>query len=439
MEEDIRINEIEIQENPEYENRLELKEHHHHHHHHHHKKRSSKKNRRWARFFKKNRSTIVNVVSCSVSVVLLILLAVKFDGVTGRPTDTKYTALTQDSVQIETSVYSGEVQLVNEAVLSYMDEQNKDSLSKLFKAYGGDKTRLDVGLPWHFSYHLSGMPSDTKAEKVQLYLSEKETFENAWVYEMKTGMDNIDVYNLKPATKYFYRLDITLTGGNVVGTSGNFVTKDTVRMMQIDGIVNVRDIGGWQVVGGQKIRRGMLYRGSELDGAVETDYRLTENGLSQMVHRLGIRYDMDLRSESEIANPVNALGDAVGHKYYGTAMYRNAIKEENYGVLKAIFSDLANPSNYPMYMHCTYGRDRTGTICYLLEALLGVSDSDLYKEYELSGFVNDYVDVKDFSGLIAHVDTLPGNSTQQKVENLLLSAGVTPNQIASIRQILLEN
>ena len=43
-----------------------------------------------------------------------------------------------------------------------------------------------------------------------------------------------------------------------------------------------------------------------------------------------------------------------------------------------------NPKNFPIYIHCSLGRDRTGTLCFLINALLGVSEMDLYRDYELS-------------------------------------------------------
>ena len=40
----------------------------------------------------------------------------------------------------------------------------------------------------------------------------------------------------------------------------------------------------------------------------------------------------------------------------------------------------------PVYFHCAIGRDRTGTLAFLLEGLLGMSKSDIYKDYELTNF-----------------------------------------------------
>ena len=39
-----------------------------------------------------------------------------------------------------------------------------------------------------------------------------------------------------------------------------------------------------------------------------------------------------------------------------------------------------------MYFHCAGGADRTGTLAFLIEALVGVSENDLSKDYELTTF-----------------------------------------------------
>ena len=40
----------------------------------------------------------------------------------------------------------------------------------------------------------------------------------------------------------------------------------------------------------------------------------------------------------------------------------------------------------PVYFHCAAGRDRTGTLAVLLLGTLGVSESDMAKDYELTYF-----------------------------------------------------
>ena len=39
-----------------------------------------------------------------------------------------------------------------------------------------------------------------------------------------------------------------------------------------------------------------------------------------------------------------------------------------------------------IYFHCRIGTDRTGTLAYILEGLLGVSDEEKLQDYELSFF-----------------------------------------------------
>ena len=243
------------------------------------------------------------------------------------------------------------------------------------------------------------------------------------------------IYHLIPGTQYYYRLNLVLSSGNIVSTVGTFRTAQSPRILSVDGIHNVRDIGGWETMDGQRIQYGLLYRGTELDGGVESTYRLTEDGVEDMIAVLGIRFDMDLRASSD--NNGDVLGDGVVHKNYPVAMYSHILNENNNEIVRSIFADLANKDNYPIYMHCTYGRDRTGTVCYLLEALLGMSDEDLHKEYELSAFKDSYANLEDFSLFVTRISMLEGNTTQEKVEGYLLSIGVTNEQIASIREIFL--
>ena len=41
-------------------------------------------------------------------------------------------------------------------------------------------------------------------------------------------------------------------------------------------------------------------------------------------------------------------------------------------------------SGKSVFFHCAVGNDRTGTLAYLLEGILGVSKNDRYNDYELS-------------------------------------------------------
>ena len=93
-----------------------------------------------------------------------------------------------------------------------------------------------------------------------------------------------------------------------------------------------------------------------------------------------------------------------------------------------------------MYMHCTYGADRTGAVVYLLQGLLGVSEEDMLKEFQLTGIYNyDYATSNRMQVVIDKVNTFPGKTTAEKIEYWLVNEiGITEDQIASIRNILVE-
>ena len=119
-------------------------------------------------------------------------------------------------------------------------------------------------------------------------------------------------------------------------------------------------------------------------------------------------------------------------------MYSSIIdSKENGESIRKVFSDLADESKYPVYLHCTYGLDRTGTVSYLLEALLGVDEATMMKEYQLSAFHHGSVASDEMNMFIGRLKGLPGATMKDKVEGYLLSIGVTETEIAGIRSIFL--
>ena len=222
-------------------------------------------------------------------------------------------------------------------------------------------------------------------------------------------------------------------------------TFDETGKMQVDptflvGIRGGRDIAYLnQTSSNVKVKPGMFYRGSELDGAYySADYAtITEedkqNGVA-LLNEKGVVFDMDLRAQNSMCEDV--LGDSVPHKYYDMVFYENVFTEAGKAKVKEVFTDLANPDNYPIYCHCTYGLDRTGTVCYLVEALLGFSDWNLSHDYCGTIRSNNASILRVKNGLIENYE---GSTRQEQVTNYLLSCGVTQEQIDSIRQILLDS
>lgn len=136
---------------------------------------------------------------------------------------------------------------------------------------------------------------------------------------------------------------------------------------------NVRDLGGWSCDGGT-IQYGILVRGGDTNPAdkhlmvdeigIRTEVRLFEQSAQGLDHSV---WDIDM-----IVNPTNSVIAYSMDK----AMWNP--------LLIGIFDSVSN--NKPVYFHCGQGADRTGAMAVMLEAILGVSESDISKDYELTCF-----------------------------------------------------
>jgi hypothetical protein len=110
---------------------------------------------------------------------------------------------------------------------------------------------------------------------------------------------------------------------------------------------------------------------------------------------------------------------------------------------RQLFSTLAVKENYPIYMHCTGGADRTGTVSFLLNAMLGVSELECIQDYELTSF-SVYEERNTRSGpyakyyeeFRAQLDAYAGDTLQEKAEAYLIRIGVTKAEIDSIKAIM---
>lgn len=257
----------------------------------------------------------------------------------------------------------------------------------------------------------------------------------ARVFTLLPKYTSIAIDNLKTGTKYLYK--VTVNGETY---EGEFETDTSTRFISIDGIDNVRDIGGYKTMDGKTVRQGMVIRGSEMDGLVVSSYFVTEEEAAETQETFKFVYDFDLRGGNTYSGVYQSrLGEGVGHYFYGAPQYGEIFNRTYQPALREIFTDLADPNKYPMYLHCSYGADRTGTIVFLLQALLNMSEEDMLREYRLTGFTtHSYRNSEKMDIVISGMAAYEGDTLQEKTVNFLkTTVGITDEQIRSIRDILL--
>ena len=340
------------------------------------------------------------------------------------------------------------VSLVHTAVNMYLSADPEKLVTDYLPS---GEYRYDWGNPFVIEYTVSSNIGKPDVKRTKVEFSFQENFSKIEQTEIfKGNQSELPIYNLQTGKTYYYRVTVDLDGdhnGTTLYQVGTVTTKESPRMLRIDGASNVRDIGGWKTEDGKTVKQGVLYRGGEIDGGKNTghaDFCLTVSGIQQM-RALGIKTDFDLRSESVKVSDHSILGEDVTRHFYDAAQYQSILQPANAAKTRKIFSDLANPAAYPAYIHCTHGVDRAGSIVLILKAFLGVSKADLIRDYELSAYYHNYKHVNrnvETGGtilkLLEGLEAYPGETLAKKTESFLASIGLSLSEVETLRSIFLE-
>lgn len=184
--------------------------------------------------------------------------------------------------------------------------------------------------------------------------------------------------------------------------------------IDIIGLPNLRDVGGWPTADGGRVRRGMAYRSTELgrldaDGVravgalgISTVYDFrTAAERAQQPDRVpnGVTaVNLDVLADSVEASAAASLNDivsqpAVARKFLGDGKavelmrqsYRDIVGLPSaLGSYRDFFRGLSDAASRPALFHCTTGKDRTGWGAASLLMLLGVAEADVRRDYLLT-------------------------------------------------------
>lgn len=237
-----------------------------------------------------------------------------------------------------------------------------------------------------------------------------------------------EIYNLKPSTTYFAQVSTSEFESDVI----SFETEDAFpRFLNIDGVTNARDVGGTRNIDGIMVKYGMLYRGSEMNSHMT----ISEKGLKCMNDDLKIKSILDLRGSAELVE------DVYKHNYIhiSNSAYTKYLEEKE--INKRIFDFLSVKENYPIYMHCWGGADRTGTVAFMLGLILREDLKVLIDDYELTSLSiwgNRSRNKENFRNFFDKLNSFEGDTIYDKAITFMLECGISQNQINQIRNIMFE-
>ena len=329
----------------------------------------------------------------------------------------------------------------NTAIATYLTE------SAVYSPNDYDVTKVPTSL--------SGTPYDTPnattiylppvSSKVILYDTVAKTEQ-----VISVSGSTYTITNLIPNRVYAY------TVRNSSGTMLSYGTvKATGHIRMIDGggnTFNIRDLGGWTCDGG-KTKYGLIYRGAELNGAVS----LNSSQVDFFKNVLGIRDEIDLRNPTSTGVGSGALGLGVDYvniyTNYSPYALQDLYRQERVDIIKRIAKNIKEKK--VTYIHCSAGADRTAIICTFIEAICGVSQNDIDRDYELTAFAYDTNNnrlstrTRNNTWLNGHramingdgtetysypyINNMEGSSFQDKIVRFLLRSGVTIDELNDIR------
>lgn len=336
---------------------------------------------------------------------------------------------------VQSGTFPQDFNIENIRVREYMAEVTYEGTEETkIKAYNvAPPTRRDKPEPATIFWT---QPASATAQQVTWSLN--ADFSDAFTAEVAPGNAHYEIYNLLPGQTYYYKVTATVDDTPTELINSSFTTSGQLRQIYAEGTGNVRDLGGWATASGMPVRYGLIYRGAEWNG----EYQLTPEGIAAL-RAVGMKAELDLRIDWEAAYITESpLGSDVVYKritnedYYESGMQnRKDLYKQN---LEFVFDCVKNDK--PVYFHCHIGADRTGTLAVILEGLLGVGLSDLYKDYELTTF--SYYEThrykENIDGILEYINTLDGETLTDKFYTYChTELGLSAKDIADFRQKML--
>lgn len=204
------------------------------------------------------------------------------------------------------------------------------------------------------------------------------------------------------------------------------------RMVEMDSVQNLRDIGGYYTANDKMLRWGKIFRSGELAALSDWD--------SIRLDKLHIKTIIDLRPTSDVRQkplvyskarivhiPIYTEGEdnLTARIWEGRMRKRDALLYMQDQYLQFITKDqqlyaqalemFLEKDNYPILFNCTLGKDRAGFLAALLLTALDVPEETIINDYTTS---NNHIDISSFASLAHELSA----EAQETITALLTSS-----------------
>jgi protein-tyrosine phosphatase len=180
-------------------------------------------------------------------------------------------------------------------------------------------------------------------------------------------------------------------------------------LIEVDGVTNIRNIGGIPVKNNRVIKKRCILRSGSL-------HEITDKGIAKLKNDFHLSHVYDLRSKLETEDVPDIKIDGVKYTYLevlkadtttqnvplksdeiivpenSDIMFQNyidyAVGEDAIKSYKNFFNDLINEDDTCILFHCRSGKDRTGILALLIEYILQVDIKNIHEDYLLVNETN---------------------------------------------------
>ncbi|WP_433733501.1 tyrosine-protein phosphatase [Nocardia sp. CA-129566] len=171
---------------------------------------------------------------------------------------------------------------------------------------------------------------------------------------------------------------------------------DTVtfdRSLNLQGVQNGRDAGGYRTTDGHWVRTGLVYRTGQLNNATPADLAVLSERQVRVVDDLRTVYERTIAADrlpaGAVANWADVIGQAPPQTLVttltgGDDLYRAFITAPGANqAFAVVLRDIVDTDGAVLF-HCTAGKDRTGWTAAVLLTILGVDRDTVTQDYLLS-------------------------------------------------------